>query len=1144
MNKGLRKILLSLFLALFTVATCGLCLVSCSKGEALKITFKKSPYTYERGIVADAYDMIEREEGVSYTFAYSYLTKSETGETVSSLKQEMSANTIYLSEASRYTLYVTATREKESVSDSTEFDVIGESPVLFSPSLSIIYNIGTSAKVKNLRQKASLIALPSSSKIEVDYYTYQENQAPTLSASTNAVEKIRVAVKSDDDKINFNNRGVYEFHVVATYADKKAEGFFIVKVLPDQTLDVDGVGDYKNAEFGENDTSIVRLVGSSDTANASYVVLEENFKDGQVAQFEFYGSNMPSYIGIFNQDYNISDKNSMEKGGLGYLFTSEYPSAKGQTRLYGYTRKSGKTDCLKNSEEKYPLEHFDVNVLEENAHYFFEISCQSTGELSDRTSLTNKGIPNYGCKDDAVLADKLYNQKTKRVNLYFSLYKVEENGSYTIIGHSSTKYESGIGSWFLENEEVQGKLVIYSSVSKDITFKYHKDALYGEDFDQTACYYNDNTGIFTWEPVENAKNYVIATAGNTSSRIAVVDANTTSFDFTSTRELLKPFEGVAVEVYASTGNNTFSQKKYKCILTNGNEPDGWGNAFISGNLNDYDATNGRISVSLAGTKAQNFGDYQVSVDYVAFNETYTLDEKGTYVDVYFTGNNMPQVEFFANDALGNIANQIGDTFSKGFVVTNGHAHQSAYKEEKTGSKGGYSNHLMFYKYGVTTYNRLVDGNSFGGAVITDTVSDGTFTYIDAKDGVEKTTAYSNFSMYSLMVKQSETQKYRYTVGMFKSADGSVWIDSKLYTLDNTTETLFAEWLSSVNISAEQSVLNSGETLSGKIVLHASYKGLADIGENYYTKFSCSKPYAGDAQTIPLVNNGTRNSTTGEISLNGGNVQNGSNKTTNTGYLAFTDDSEDGKFTLDSDGTYVDFYFTGNNMPNVEFFGSSISGNVFSDGANTGYIVSNGHGPATLYRNYAEVKENGLINNGDIASAYETGKLTYNPISYKFGGITNYGAFFTYSVSTYNKYDMGANALQYERSNSLPIAYYQNSAWTSDYAFGYSDFSMYSLMNDETKQWHYVVGMYLTNDNQVWIDSKLFEIGDDTTETLVASYNVALETLNTGVVRRGYIIAHSAFKGTQDYTTNADYGGDFYTKFTYTAPYAGDASARV
>jgi len=109
---------------------------------------------------------------------------------------------------------------------------------------------------------------------------------------------------------------------------------------------------------------------------------------------------------------------------------------------------------------------------------------------------------------------------------------------------------------------------------------------------------------------------------------------------------------------------------------------------------------------------------------------------------------------------------------------------------------------------------------------------------------------------------------------------------------------------------------------------------------------------------------------------------------------------------------------------------------------------------------------------------------------------------------------------------------------------FEDFSMYSLMNDETKQWHYVVGMYLTNDNQVWIDSKLFEIGDDTTETLVASYNVALETLNTGVVRRGYIIAHSAFKGTQDYTTNADYGGDFYTKFTYTAPYAGDASARV
>ena len=94
-----------------------------------------------------------------------------------------------------------------------------------------------------------------------------------------------------------------------------------------------------------------------------------------------------------------------------------------------------------------------------------------------------------------------------------------------------------------------------------------------------------------------------------------------------------------------------------------------------------------------------------------------------------------------------------------------------------------------------------------------------------------------------------------------------------------------------------------------------------------------------------------------------------------------------------------------------------------------------------------------------------------------------------------------------------------------------------LMKDETKQWHYVVGMYLDG-NKVCVDAKLYEVVD-TAETLYAEYTAEVETLASGVVRSGYIVVHSALKGAQSFV------GDYSKNtFTYTAPYAGDASARA
>lgn len=1159
MKKKLRRLSLTVCLLLLAICTCGFCLVSCSIFESVEITFKQPPYVYERGGVADAYDFIERENGVKYTFAYDYLMKTDRGETVTSERELVQGNTIYLNEISRYTLYVTATKGSKSVSDSTTFDVIGETPVLLTSSAAIIYKVGDSARVSVLLDKASPVALPSSSDLVVDYYTYQESQAPTIEESENKNPKIKIELDTanPDQKIYFEELGIYEFHVIATNGERWSDARFKVKVLSAQTAEIEGISAYKNAEFGENEDgsvepSIIRLTGTPDYTKASYVVLDDEYVSGQVAKFEFYGKNMPAYIGFFNQDdLTVSDSNSLTSG-KGFVFAVERGEATGNI-LYGCNRMGTGAVQLKKSGLTAPIEHFGFNSLEDGKHYIFEVCMKATGVVYYNEA-------GYG-------APWVKGKYTQRIGMFYSLYEVNEDGSYAILYHSSAeRYETSCGgSFFEEGQDIKGKLVAYSSTTKDVTFKYYEDTLLNKDFDETAFSYDEETNVMTWDEVEGATSYVIATGDETSNRVAVLDKYTNSYNFTGLYDKLDNFKSLDIKVYASIGNNTFSGKKYEYLLTKG--PTNLTDIYVSdGDVDGYDSQTGKLNVVLEGSKVQKTTDLQKQVGYLAFDTEYTLDNQGTYIDIYFTGNNMPQVEFFASDIWGNVMNASGDSTSKGFVVTNGHAHPSAYMENPTGKVGGYSAYTLFYRYGISSYNRLTDATFPGGALITDSIVDGQVDYIEKKtengitQEIPRSVTYSNFSMYSLMKLQPVSQNYRYTVGMYQEIDGSVWLSAVLVKIDNGVETPFAEWKTPVVITpavqAEKNengavitpavpaktVLDYGEKITGKIVLHAAFKGeQAQSGDNFYTRFTCSKPYEGNRTITPIMNNATVNESTGEISLKGGNFNSNSAYEKNTGYIAFGANTPDGKFTLDKEGVYVEMRFVGNNMPNVEFFGSSVSGNMFNDGVNTGYVVSNGNAPATMYRNYKRITQHGLIN-GDLAEAYENATIDYQPNSYKYNGIVNFDAFFTYGVSDYNKFKQGVYA-DYERENELKIAYYQKDslAWSTDYNVGYSDFSMYALMQDETIEWRYIVGMYLDENSKVWVDAKLYKItSEDSDGELFAEQTLVADTLEEGEIRSGYIVLHAAMKGTQTYATEEN-GGDFYTKFTYTEPYKGNTN---
>ena len=897
--------------------------------------------------------MIVRNKNTNYSFAFSYLTINDGGETVSTAKSEIKGNTFYLKEASRYTLFVTATKGDKSVSDSTEFDVVGETPVLLPPSLSLVYNVGASVRVSLLMERVSPTVIPSSCEIVVDYYTYQETQAPKLETSTNSNPKVRFEIDTEDpmSKVTFDKVGLYEFHMIAYNGDRTADAVFNVKVLPDQTAVIDGISAYKNAEFGkkengETDSSVIRLVGSPDLSKASYAVLEDEFRAGQVARFEFYGKNMPSYIGLFNvDDENATDPNSIVSG-RGYTFTTERLGSATTARVYGYTRMGKKTCSLKYSTSAYPLENFGFNDLEDGKHYFFEICVKNTGKTEKIPEGNTWG------------GDWLGGKTVQHLALYYSLYEAEENNgreSYNIVAHSQVRFESSIGGcWFEVGEEIKGKLVAYSSITKDVTFKYYKDTLIDSEFEPENVVFDKATKKISWDAVGGTVNYIVALSDSSTDRTAVLDSSVLSYDLSEIYENAEYFSDIVVRVYASCGNNTFSDKVYTYRLTK--YPAGLEGVVVSGKLLDYNNENKSVRVSLSGGSVNGSNNKTLKTEFVAAmnpnseDGKYVLDEKGVYTEFLFKGNNMPAVEFFASDLSGQRWSESG---GNGFVVSNGYGGASMFSE--AGKKSfaeteelndetrhsyvfdGLAQTDAVYSYDVSKYDKRLEYKTWNSSADTDT-SIASVGRKASKGWVVSQQPYSKFSMYSLLIKESSEQNYRYVVGMYKDSEGTVYIDAKLYKVDGTNEVLFAACNNPVVYSSESNVIPEGQIVSGYIVAHSALKGIENY-EECKNLFTFKVPYLGTGDHSTGFGGATFNED-GSVTLKSGFITQTSYeamKNTKLGYVAI-----DGSYGL---GTYIDIYFKGSNMPQVSMLTEYVTDNLTNDyngeAVNKGFLISNG-----------------------------------------------------------------------------------------------------------------------------------------------------------------------------------------------------------
>jgi hypothetical protein len=210
-------------------------------------------------------------------------------------------------------------------------------------------------------------------------------------------------------------------------------------------------------------------------------------------------------------------------------------------------------------------------------------------------------------------------------------------------------------------------------------------------------------------------------------------------------------------------------------------------------------------------------------------------------------------------------------------------------------------------------------------------------YLSAADKVKTFVISSNqyFTQNYLSADSSGTE-YIYTVGSYESKSGVI---IEVLIKDAKTEKSLA--VAEYNTGKTKDEI---EGLGGNIIAYATVKGGEDM-----INFSFKEPYAVERKQ-EVISSGAIFNSDGSVDLEvryptgGIGWLSGVSKTLNNSYIAF-----EGEYGV---GTYIDFTFTGNNMPQVALFANEINGNMSCGNASgadftengakyKGYIIMNG-----------------------------------------------------------------------------------------------------------------------------------------------------------------------------------------------------------
>ena len=290
-----------------------------------------------------------------------------------------------------------------------------------------------------------------------------------------------------------------------------------------------------------------------------------------------------------------------------------------------------------------------------------------------------------------------------------------------------------------------------------------------------------------------------------------------------------------------------------------------------------------------------------SANYLGISESYDV---GTYIDITFSGNNMPSIMLFADKINGDLSSFGG----KGLLIVSG--------VNCSGNLRGYDRLAV---YGMNRIPAAYDanGNLKNDYPEADYVS-AKFGYVygdsDAKTTIT-TLSKTNYPFLTTngLIADDSGRTYKLTVGTFANINGKVVIDIMLF-----------DALSGVKIydvQVETSNLLS-EVIAGSIVLYGKIQG-----ESEDTTFRYSMPYAGVTDPIKATSNGATKNADGSVTLAGKKLS-GAPYATNVTKFTNSFLGLIGDYGI---GTEIEIKFVGENMPNVMIFADNVNGNMTSDG---------------------------------------------------------------------------------------------------------------------------------------------------------------------------------------------------------------------
>ncbi len=247
-----------------------------------------------------------------------------------------------------------------------------------------------------------------------------------------------------------------------------------------------------------------------------------------------------------------------------------------------------------------------------------------------------------------------------------------------------------------------------------------------------------------------------------------------------------------------------------------------------------------LKVAAAGytsqmTAAEGCGYMDLNVGYVGLGGKYGI---GTFIDVTYTGNNMPSILFFADRINSDITQGGG----KGVLLASGILCNSTWRGDT--------------QLGVYGPNRIPAQYDVKGGL---TVGHKTYGYTYGSAPIIGSVAYANYPLLTTkgLIEDASNATYKLTVGTLVSDTGKLIIDIYLYSV-TADEVVY-------DVQIETS-LSAGEVEAGSIVLYGAIKG-----SDSPTTFSYGEPYMSEDFSENILSFETTNSVT-FTAKNGGSAE--------------------------------------------------------------------------------------------------------------------------------------------------------------------------------------------------------------------------------------------------------------------------------